>query len=105
MRFKDNKNMISLGKIPIPVPGVVGQVLENKNPTKTEAVIVLPDKGQIKVFNEVGARIWSLIDGVRTIEDIIYIIVNEYQIPKKVAEKDILGFMDELDKKSIIIIK
>lgn len=94
--------MISLDKIPIPKTGVVGRVLENKDPAKTEAVIVLPEKGQVKVLNEVGTRIWSLIDGKRTIFDIIKTIVQEYQVSNKDAENDTMAFLVELNTKGII---
>ncbi len=94
--------MISLDKIPVSVAGVVGRVLENQDPTKTEAVIVLPEKGQVKVLNEVGTRIWSLIDGKRSINDIIIVIVKEYQVAEDVAEKDTVAFVEELKTKGII---
>lgn len=94
--------MISLDKIPIPKTGVVGRVLENQDPSKTEAVIVLPEKGQVKVLNEVGTRIWSLIDGKRRLREIISIIVSEYQVNNEIAEKDTLAFIEELIQKDII---
>lgn len=94
--------MISLDKIPVPVSGVVGRVLENKDPGKTEAVIVLPDKGQVKVLNEVGTRIWSLIDGKRSVSDIIGIIVKEYEVDYKIAETDVISFLKDLNNKGVI---
>ena len=94
--------MISLEDIPIPVAGVMGRVLENKEPAKTEAVIVLPEKGQIKVLNEVGARIWSLIDGKRSIKEIVDVITQEYQVSAEIAEKDTLSFIDELISKAMV---
>ncbi len=97
--------MISLDNIPVPVKGVVGRVLENKDPGKTEAVIVLPDKGQVKVLNEVGTRIWSLIDGNRNVREIISIIINEYQVTNDVAEKDTMAFIEELNEKGIVLMK
>ncbi|NMC13056.1 MAG: PqqD family protein [Chloroflexi bacterium] len=94
--------MISLEKIPVPITGVVGRVLENKEPGKTEAVIVLPNKGQVKVLNEVGARIWSLIDGKRCIREIVDEIIKEYQVDDETAERDTVNFIDELTKKSVV---
>jgi hypothetical protein len=94
--------MISLDKIPFSIAGVVGRVLESKDPGKTEAVIVLPDKGQVKVLNEVGTRIWSLIDGKRSISEIIQTIVLEYQVSQNDAEIDTLSFIEALKQKGII---
>ncbi len=53
--------MISLDSYPVPTAAVVGRLVEN------EAVLVLPEKAQVKVLNQVGARIWALADGRRTL--------------------------------------
>ena len=36
-----------------------------------QAVVVLPDEAEVNVLNEVGARVWELIDGVRSVESIV----------------------------------
>jgi len=63
---------------------------------------VLPEKGQVKVLNEVGARIWSLIDGKRSIKEIVDVITQEYQVSADIAEKDTLSFIDELISKAMV---
>ena len=47
--------MLTLETVCKPHPGVVYQIVDG------EAVVVLPQAGQIKVLNEVGTRIWSLL--------------------------------------------
>ena len=42
---------IHLDSIPVMLPTVVGRVVDE------EAVLVLPEQGQVKVLNQVGARI------------------------------------------------
>ena len=51
-----------------------------------EAVIVLPDKGEVKVLNEVGARIWALADGSRSVREIAATIASLYDVPPSQAE-------------------
>jgi hypothetical protein len=94
--------MTDLDQYPIPVPNVVGRVLESDTPLQTEAVLVLPDKGKVKVLNELGARIWSLIDGKRSIREIASAICGEYEVELEEAEADTLQFMADLAGREVI---
>ena len=88
--------MVALDDYPVPNPNVRGRVLEN------EAVLVLPDKGQVKVLNQVGASIWMLADGTRTVRDIAAAICAEYAVGQVEAESDTLAFVVELEAKGVI---
>jgi hypothetical protein len=77
-------------------PGIVGQIL------KQEAVLLLPTKGEVKVLNEVGARIWQLADGTRTIAEIAAVISTEYAVQPAQAEADTLAFVAELAERGIV---
>lgn len=88
--------MITLEMKPIPNPAVVGRIVEN------EAVLVLPIKGKVKVLNEVGARIWSYIDGTRTVGDIIAMIQTEYAVNAQEAREDTCVFLSQLADREII---
>ena len=88
--------MISLENVPIQNPAVVGRIVSG------EAVIVLPKKGQVKVLNEVGARIWSLIDGVRTVREIVAIIIIEFAVSEEEAKIDTREFLTQLAEREII---
>jgi hypothetical protein len=88
--------MISLENVPIQNPAVIGRIVSD------EAVIVLPKKGQVKVLNEVGARIWSLIDGVRTVREIVAIINIEFAVSEEEAKIDTSEFLTQLAEREII---
>jgi hypothetical protein len=88
--------MLSVNKIPVPNPEVVGRIVDN------EAVLVLPGKGEVKVLNEVGARIWSLVDGRRSIEEIAKQIFAEFKVSQPEAEQDVADFIQQLLVKGII---
>jgi len=69
---------------------VVGQLLPD------EAVLVMPASGDVKVLNDVGARIWSLADGTHTLNDIVALICQEYEADRQQVTTDVADFATEL---------
>ena len=88
--------MTFLNQIPKPVSGVTGQVVDG------EAVLVLPDKGEVKVLNEVGARIWELSDGTRTIAEISEQLAQEFEVDIQKAQDDAVIFLQQLEQKGVV---
>ncbi len=88
--------MVELEWLPVQNSAVVGRLVGD------EAVLVLPSKGQVKVLNEVGARIWSLIDGKRTVRDIITTILTEFSVSEAELMKDAEDFLEQLALREII---
>lgn len=61
-----------------------------------EAFIVIPQTSQYKILNSTGSRIWELIDGQRSRDDIAGIIADEYDVSREEAQRDVGAFLDEL---------
>jgi len=83
---------------PYPAPNLVGRVVGD------EAILVLPGQGQVKVLNEVGARIWSLADGSRTVGQIAQEIRQEFEVEEAQADADVQYFVDVLVQKGILLL-
>jgi hypothetical protein len=90
---------LTLNSYPTPADHVRGRRLDH------EAVVVLPDAGQVKVLNEVGAQIWMLADGSRSVREIVAAICREYDVASAVAEVDTLKFLAELQQKGLITVR
>ncbi|MFC1948009.1 PqqD family protein [Chloroflexota bacterium] len=60
------------------------------------------DLAEIYTMDKVGARIWELIDGVVTVEQITNIITTQYRVTQEQAEADILEFLAELEEVNAI---
>lgn len=90
---------LSLESYPVPAPGIVGQIVEH------EAVLVFPARGEVKVLNEVAARIWSLADGSRSIRDIATALSLDYTVTLEQAEADTLSFITELVQRGILVVE
>lgn len=87
---------VSLESYPHPTANARGRLLDR------EAVIVLPDKGEVKVLNEVGARIWALADGSRSVREIAAAVASSYDVSPAEAEADTVVFLRELREKALI---
>ena len=52
----------------------------------------------IYTADEVGGRIWELIDGQARVRDIRDAIVGEYDVSVEQAEDDLVAFLQQLEK-------
>ncbi len=85
-------------KYPVLHPQVAARIIDG------EAVIVLPESGQVTVLNEVGSRIWELIDGTRSVGEITEAIVAEYDVTAEQAERDVEEFIQELVENKMLVL-
>lgn len=69
-----------------------------------DEVILVPirhnvgDLESIYTLNEVGARIWELVDGQRKLKEIKEILVEEFEVSTQEAEKDLIEYLQQLEK-------
>ena len=81
---------MDLSKYPVLHPQVAARVVDGS------AVIVLADSGQVNVLNQVGTRIWDLIDGTRNVQDLVRVVENEYTVTPETALRDVQAFLQSL---------
>ena len=56
----------------------------------------------IYVLNDVGARVWELIDGARMVGDIKDIICSEYDVTPETVAADLEDLFNELEALSTV---
>ena len=61
-----------------------------------QATIVLPDRSEVNVLNELGSMVWERIDGSRTVGQIVEAVVQDYEVGPEAARRDILEFIGAL---------
>lgn len=94
--------MMTLDSIPSHSPAIV-----TKN-TGEEYVLVpvinnIADMDSLFTLNETGAFIWEQIDGKKSVRQIVTALTREYNIPVRIAEDDVLEFIDNM--RDYLIIK
>jgi hypothetical protein len=55
-------------------------------------------------FNEVATRVWALLDGIRSVGEIVTIILEEYDVDRYAAETDVLELLEDLSSKRLVIL-
>jgi len=68
-----------------------------------EAVVVLPSGAEINVLNPAGGLIFRLLDGTRTVPELVATVCEEFEVSKEQAEKDVRAFLDELQDHRLLV--
>jgi len=67
-----------------------------------QATIVLPDRSEVNVLNELGSLVWERIDGARTLGQIVDSVVQEYEVNAGEARQDIMEFVGALHEHGMV---
>lgn len=75
-----------------------------------DEIILLPirknlgDLESIYTLNEVAARVWELLDGRRTLEEVRNLIVAEFEVTPEVVEADLEEFLRHLEEIGAVVV-
>jgi len=62
----------------------------------------IADMNSVYTLNETGAFLWEQIDGKKSVKDLIQALIAEYEIDKESATRDVLSFIEEMNRYLII---
>ena len=58
---------------------------------------------ELYTLNETGQAIWSLLDGHRTLQDVVASLAEEFDAPRLEIQQDVLGLAGELTRRGILV--
>ncbi len=87
---------MKLEEVPHLITDIIWRVLDDN------AVVVSSQGGQVTILNEVGTKIWSLIDGQNSGLDIADHLVQQYDVTIHQAQQDVETFLKKLDERGLI---
>lgn len=67
-----------------------------------DGVLLHVQRGDYYSLNKVGARLWMLTDGSRSIKDLAKEITAQFEISQEEAEKDIIELAAHLEKEGLV---
>lgn len=68
-----------------------------------EVVMMHIEKGKYYAFDSVGSRIWELMKKPQKINNIVYTLIEEYDVDPRMCEEQVLEFINKLYQEDLII--
>src|SRR2546425_5866510 len=93
--FLTSTNMQPLNKIVEKDPSIVSRRIADE-------VVLVPIRRKVEeveclyTLNEVGARIWELLDGRRSLKAVLEVLVEEFDVSEPEAEEDLFTVIEQL---------
>ena len=69
-----------------------------------ELVMMDIDKGKYYSINSVGSRIWELIENPLSVNEVISILLKEFDVDEKTCTDTVLDFLNGIHNEEIITI-
>lgn len=70
-----------------------------------DAILIDIDEEEVTHFNEVGAQIWTALDGEKSVTEIIEHIYNQFEVDQEQAKKDVFAFLNNLLQREMVKFK
>lgn len=68
------------------------------------AYVIDPATSDLHSFSKLATRIWVLLDGRRTVAEVIDVIVGEFDVDRETAEADTVELLEALFEKGLIVL-
>ncbi len=69
-----------------------------------EKVMMSIENGEYYGLNQIGSRIWELIETPKTIDDLVGKLTDEFDVSPEICENDVMVFLRELLEKNLITV-
>ena len=70
-----------------------------------ETVMMSIENGKYYGLDDIGSRIWELIEKPVKVSDLIDTLLERFDVDRGTCEKDVLKFLNELDEDKIVVVK
>lgn len=88
--------MIPLEKYIVRKKDVLWRMLDN------EAFIISVDGNKIHTLNTLGSFIWQLTEGKNTVQQMVNLICERFEVSEKVAQSDANEFIEKLLNQGLV---
>ena len=67
-----------------------------------DVLVVLNEDLEYLGLDEVGQRIWEILDEPRTLNSLVATLLDEYDVPRADCERDVTAFLDALEERKLV---
>jgi hypothetical protein len=89
---------------PIPADAVVvwnGRVVANEL-NDDETVMLDVDQGRYFGVSEIGNVIWGIIAQPTSVDDLVAVLLERYEIDEQTCRREVMAFLDELSDQGLL---
>jgi hypothetical protein len=79
-------------------PKMVASKIDN------ELVMMSIDNGEYYGLDEVGSRIWELIETPIVVEELIINLLDEFEVERQDCENETFEFLEDLNSKKLLMV-
>jgi hypothetical protein len=67
-------------------------------------LVVLDAEGKmVRALNGTAARVWELLDGAHSVEEICRVLGEEFEAPAAAIERDVAKFLAALERAGLLV--
>lgn len=67
-----------------------------------KVVLLSIENGEYYNMNEVGSRIWALLENPMTVAELVGHLTDEFEISAEVCQQEALAFLEQLNKDKLL---
>ena len=90
------KNMIGLDTVVTRSEELISSDLDG------ETALMSVQSGKYYSLDEIGSRIWTLIERPRSVSELCDILLNEFNVDREQCAQDVLAFLNQLAKDNLV---
>ncbi|MBW6473906.1 MAG: PqqD family protein [Anaerolineaceae bacterium] len=72
---------------------------------ENEGLLIHGQKGKVRTMNFVGDFIWNLIDGQKSVAQIVEQVKSEFNVQVDTIKSDVFYYLQELSDRSLIYLR
>lgn len=66
-------------------------------------LVVVPSRATVEVLNPVGGKIYAMLDGKHTEDEIVHGVMEEFEVGEEQARRDLHEFVSQLRAKGMVV--
>lgn len=70
-----------------------------------EKVMLNIEKGKYFGLNDIGSRIWELLEKPHRVHELVAVLIREYDVDEKVCQDDVLNYISKLYAQGLVDIE
>lgn len=68
-----------------------------------EMLLVSAGQGRVLSVNTLGAFVWELVDGEKSVSDIVTAVTEGFEVAEDVARHDVEAFLEDLENRGFLV--